>query len=191
VVSLGTTARPSSPETGTRSRRASSSRRMPSSCCEDMVTRESILPCRITRSTTKTPSTRSCVFYGDLYPNQQYDKGTSDGLRLLIEARRRFAYGHTVDYFEDRNCIGFVRMGDGDHPGCVVVISNKSASQRCVVMSQSFPDCCRTDSPGSESNFRHVIRMNVENVRLRIFHYRWVFSLTSVTGEHDIPELHE
>jgi alpha-amylase len=48
-------------------------------------------------------------------------------LRVLIEARRKHAYGSTRDYFTDRNCIGFVRMGDANHPrGCAVVLSNKS-----------------------------------------------------------------
>ena len=29
------------------------------------------------------------------------------------------------DYFEDANCIGWTREGDGEHKGCAVVISNK------------------------------------------------------------------
>lgn len=66
-----------------------------------------------------------CVFYGDLYPNQEcYDHDTAVTLRKLVLARKRFAYGPLVDYFEHKNCIGFIRCGTQQHPGCAVVISN-------------------------------------------------------------------
>ncbi|KAJ8585740.1 glycoside hydrolase family 13 protein [Rhizopogon salebrosus TDB-379] len=66
-----------------------------------------------------------CVFYGDLYPNDEcYDEATSQTLKQLLHARKTFAYGPMVDYFEHRNYIGFVRMGDSDHAGCAVVLSN-------------------------------------------------------------------
>ncbi|KAJ6619757.1 alpha amylase [Mycena sp. CBHHK59/15] len=67
-----------------------------------------------------------CVFYGDLYPNDQcYNEHISQRVTLLIEARKQFAYGRSEDYLHDRNCIGFVRMGDSKHPGCAVILSNK------------------------------------------------------------------
>ncbi|KAJ7274379.1 alpha amylase [Mycena haematopus] len=67
-----------------------------------------------------------CVFYGDLYPNEEgYDADISRNLKLLIEARKKFAYGLCHDYFQDPRCIGFVRMGDLLHPGCAVLLSNK------------------------------------------------------------------
>ena len=68
----------------------------------------------------------SCVFYGDLYPNQEgYDENTARHLSLLILARSKFAYGPTVDYPAEKNCIGFVRKGTATHNGCAVVLSNK------------------------------------------------------------------
>ncbi|KAF8442339.1 glycoside hydrolase family 13 protein [Boletus edulis BED1] len=68
-----------------------------------------------------------CVFYGDLYPNQEcFDEATSDKIIRLLTARKMFAYGPLKDYFLYRNCIGFVRMGDSEHAGCVVVMSNES-----------------------------------------------------------------
>ncbi|CAK5268505.1 unnamed protein product [Mycena citricolor] len=67
-----------------------------------------------------------CVFYGDLYPNKEcFNPRIAQALRLLIEARKRFAYGACVDYRTDKNCIGFVRHGDSTRPGCVVVLSNR------------------------------------------------------------------
>ncbi|KAF8626998.1 hypothetical protein AX15_004582 [Amanita polypyramis BW_CC] len=66
-----------------------------------------------------------CVFYGDLYPNPEcYNENVARSLTLLIEARKMFAYGTTEDYFIYKNCIGFVRLGDEQHVGCAVVLSN-------------------------------------------------------------------
>ncbi|KDQ59237.1 glycoside hydrolase family 13 protein [Jaapia argillacea MUCL 33604] len=66
-----------------------------------------------------------CVFYGDLYPNEEcYDEEIAQNLQALIEVRKRFAYGPMEDYFATANCIGFVRSGDDLHPGCVVLVSN-------------------------------------------------------------------
>jgi hypothetical protein len=68
----------------------------------------------------------SCVFYGDLYPNQEgYNENTARDLKLLIVARSKFAYGPTDDYPAEKNCIGFVRKGTSTHGGCAVVLSNK------------------------------------------------------------------
>lgn len=78
-----------------------------------------------------------CVFYGDLYPNREcYDATVAKNLTLLIEARRKFAYGQTRDYFVQRNCIGFVRTGNATHVGCAVLISNEEESE-------SFTQCIR------------------------------------------------
>lgn len=72
-----------------------------------------------------------CVFYGDLYPNDEcYDEPTAQGLRLLMRARKDFAYGPSRDYFEHPSCIGFVRMGDTSRAGCVVVISHGNQKAR-------------------------------------------------------------
>ncbi|KAI9566785.1 glycoside hydrolase family 13 protein [Boletus coccyginus] len=68
-----------------------------------------------------------CVFYGDLYPNQDcFDQVTSDKITQLLTIRKMFAYGPSKDYFVYRNCIGFIRVGDSEHPGCAVVVNNES-----------------------------------------------------------------
>ncbi|KAF9052412.1 glycoside hydrolase family 13 protein [Hymenopellis radicata] len=82
-----------------------------------------------------------CVFYGDLYKNTECsDDATMNNLEKLIRARQSFAYGSLHDYPHDRNCVGFVRMGDDKHGGCAVILSNRED---------------RDDS------FVHTIRMNV------------------------------
>ncbi|GKZ78450.1 hypothetical protein AnigIFM56816_002121 [Aspergillus niger] len=70
-----------------------------------------------------------CVFYGDLY-------GTCDGdhpptpacegqLPNLMRARKLYAYGEQQDYFDQPNCIGFIRYGNAAHPsGLACVMSN-------------------------------------------------------------------
>ena len=79
-----------------------------------------------------------CVFYPDLFGAKYTDKGKDgndheiilnkvNGIEELLKARKENAYGTQRDYFEDANCIGWVREGDGYNKGCAVVISNKEA----------------------------------------------------------------
>jgi len=79
-----------------------------------------------------------CVFYPDLYGAHYVDKDREgndqeifmpkvDGIEELLKARKDHAYGDQHDYFEDANCIGWVRMGDDEHTGCAVVLSNKDS----------------------------------------------------------------
>ena len=76
-----------------------------------------------------------CVFYPDLYGAHYTDKGTDgndyeifldkcDTIELLLEARKRFAYGVQQDYFDHPNCIGWTRAGDSKNKGCAVLLSN-------------------------------------------------------------------
>lgn len=66
-----------------------------------------------------------CVFYGDLYPNQEcYDPHIAVGLKQLMQARKEFGYGEHAKYFQEHNCIGFIRKGDRGRRGCAVLISN-------------------------------------------------------------------
>lgn len=76
-----------------------------------------------------------CVFYPDLYGAHYTDKGNDgneheiwlpkiDELEMLLYARNNFAYGEQHDYFDHNNCIGFTRLGDDQHNGCAVVMSN-------------------------------------------------------------------
>jgi len=65
------------------------------------------------------------VFYGDLYPNREYDEDTARDLRVLVDVCRKHAYGAMREYMQDRNRIGFVRLGDSERKGCAVVLSNR------------------------------------------------------------------
>ncbi|KAL7415245.1 glycoside hydrolase superfamily [Mrakia frigida] len=66
-----------------------------------------------------------CVFYGDLYgcggENPQPPMSQLDD---FIRARKWYAYGELRDYNDHANTIGWIRMGDDEHDGCAVVMSN-------------------------------------------------------------------
>ncbi|OBZ72127.1 Glucan 1,4-alpha-maltohexaosidase [Grifola frondosa] len=66
-----------------------------------------------------------CLFYGDLYPNKEcYDENIARDLKRLIEARKKFAYGARVDYFQEhardsraKAVVHTVRMNVGANNG--------------------------------------------------------------------------
>ncbi|MEJ2801349.1 alpha-amylase [Comamonadaceae bacterium PP-2] len=100
-----------------------------------------------------------CVFYPDLYGARYTDKG-HDGsdceiempaiaaLPGLIQARQRYAQGPQTDYFDDPNCIAFVRAGTAEAPGCVVVLSNGEASGKTIVLGDGHADAVFRDVLG-------------------------------------------
>ncbi|KAF2227045.1 putative alpha-amylase [Elsinoe ampelina] len=69
-----------------------------------------------------------CVFYGDLYGikgDNAEPPSCGDKLADIIAARKHYAYGDQNDYFDNANCIGFVRRGTKDRPdGLACVMSN-------------------------------------------------------------------
>ena len=75
-----------------------------------------------------------CVFYGDYYGvggEAPIHRGMID---TLLRVRRECAYGEQWNYFDHRNTVGFVRMGDAAHPGSglAVLISNGDAGNKCM-----------------------------------------------------------
>ena len=74
-----------------------------------------------------------CVFYGDLYgmKGKNPEKPSCGGqLGDLILARKLYAYGDQEDYFNEANCIGFVRRGTIDKPsGLACVMSNAAPGE--------------------------------------------------------------
>jgi len=71
------------------------------------------------------PSGYPCVFWGDVYgcegsnPQQPVSQ-----LNYFILARKNFAFGDVIDYFDHPNCIGWVRTGDAEHDGLAIVVCN-------------------------------------------------------------------
>lgn len=75
-----------------------------------------------------------CVFYPDLFGAKYSDIRDGEEIHIeipkvhilpkLMEARKQFGYGLQVNFFDDPNCIAFMRMGDKKNKGCLVIISN-------------------------------------------------------------------
>ena len=90
-----------------------------------------------------------CVFYPDLFGAHYKDNDREgneqeifldkvDGIEELLKARKENAYGMQRDYFEDANCLGWIREGDEEHQGCAVVLSNKDAYEKPMEMGEKY-----------------------------------------------------
>lgn len=90
-----------------------------------------------------------CVFYPDLYGAHYKDNDREgneqeiflekvDGIEELLKARKENAYGIQRDYFEDANCLGWIREGDEEHQGCAIVLSNKDAYEKPMEMGEKY-----------------------------------------------------
>lgn len=69
-----------------------------------------------------------CLFYGDYYGTGGDNPfaGIREVLDILLRARREYAYGEQIDYFDHANVVAWQRMGIDERPesGLVTVISN-------------------------------------------------------------------
>ncbi len=90
-----------------------------------------------------------CIFYPDLFGAHYIDKDKEgnnqeiflnkvDGIENLLKARKEYAYGIQHDYFEDANCLGWVREGDDAHKGCAVVLSNKDQYEKPMKIGEKY-----------------------------------------------------
>ncbi len=88
-----------------------------------------------------------CIFHPDLYGSEYTGKGFDgndyeihlpkvEELEMLLLLRKGYAYGLQRDYFDDRNCIGWVREGIDDfaNSGLAVLISNESEAHKYMEM---------------------------------------------------------
>ena len=68
-----------------------------------------------------------CIFYGDYYgtKGENPQEGLKDKIDILAKIRKDFAHGEQQDYFQSTSSIGWVRLGDEDHPHkCATLISS-------------------------------------------------------------------
>ncbi|CAM3674320.1 MULTISPECIES: alpha-amylase [Yersinia] len=90
-----------------------------------------------------------CIFHPDLYGASYQDEG-DDGevyqidmpiipeLEPLIQARQKFAHGAQTEYFDDNNCIAFVRSGNENQPGCIVIMTNGAEAEKNIFLGEDF-----------------------------------------------------
>jgi len=75
-----------------------------------------------------------CIFYGDYYGIKGDKSPHRPILDILLDARRKYAYGLQTDYFDNASIIGFVRSGDDKHEdsGLVYLISNAAKGKKQI-----------------------------------------------------------
>lgn len=75
-----------------------------------------------------------CVFFSDLYglPNDEIPQVPELG--LLMEIRRRFAFGEQRDYIDEPDLAGWTRAGDERHRGggVAVLLSNRGPAEKVM-----------------------------------------------------------
>ncbi len=80
-----------------------------------------------------------CLFYPDYY-GAEYDDRGRDGntyhislpshrylLDIFLAARRDHTHGPQIDYLDHPNCIGWTRLGDGQHPKALAVLMSNGS----------------------------------------------------------------
>lgn len=122
-----------------------------------------------------------CVFYPDLFGAEYTD--VKDGekkhivmpkveiLPKLLEARKQFAYGKQVNYFDHPDCIAFVRTGDKNHSGCVIVISNNGERYKEIDLGKEYAEAVfydflkqRIDTVVLDQNGKGIFKVNANSV---------------------------
>jgi len=80
-----------------------------------------------------------CVFYGDLYGMPDSGLPEVAELPLLMEIRRRHAYGEQHDHIDHPNVVGWTREGDEEHEGSglAVVLSDSEGGEKTMYVGES------------------------------------------------------
>ena len=93
-----------------------------------------------------------CVFYGDYYgiPSQKV-LPMNERLERLIKARKYFAYGEQIDYFDNFNIIAWVRTGDEEHidSGLVAIMSDGPGGGKTINVGQRLANTVFYDYTGN------------------------------------------
>lgn len=77
-----------------------------------------------------------CVFYGDYYGIAGKPSPHRPIIDILLDARRRYAYGEQINYFDHPSTIAFVRTGTPERPdsGLIFVMSNDKAGAKSIAL---------------------------------------------------------
>lgn len=95
-----------------------------------------------------------CVFYGDYYgiSGQYAQQDFKEVLDHLLAIRKDLAYGEQTDYFDDPNCIGWVRSGTDNQSPLAVLISNAQENDKTMFVGQEWADQTFVDLLGNHSD---------------------------------------
>lgn len=75
-----------------------------------------------------------CIFYGDYYGIKGKASPHHTILDILLDARRRYAFGEQQNYFDHPDTVGLVRKGDDEHPGSglALLLSNGEEDEKTM-----------------------------------------------------------
>jgi len=126
-----------------------------------------------------------CIFYPDLFGAEYTDD--KDGkeekvtipkveiLPKLLEARQKYGHGKEVKYFDHPNCVAWVRTGDEEHAGCVVLISNSEKGFKEIELGENhanskFKDFLghSTEQVTTDHNGKGIFFVNEKSVSIWI-----------------------
>lgn len=93
-----------------------------------------------------------CVFYGDYYgiPSQNINP-MGEKLEKIIKARKYFAYGEQIDYFDHHDIVAWVRTGDEEHPnsGLVTIMSDGPGGGKTINVGKNLYNTVFYDYTGN------------------------------------------
>jgi len=93
-----------------------------------------------------------CVFFGDYYGIPFLNiSPLKDFLNILLLARKFLAYGEQIDYLDDPNIIGWVRMGDYYHQdsGMAVILSDAEGGSKQMNVGKNLANSILYDCTGN------------------------------------------
>jgi alpha-amylase len=103
-----------------------------------------------------------CVFYPDLFGAEYTDSKDDEEIKIimpkvevlpkLLEARQQFAYGEQVSYFDHPNCIAWVRKGNTEYPGCIVILSNSEDGYKDIELGKENANSVYRDFTGQRKD---------------------------------------
>ena len=95
-----------------------------------------------------------CVFYGDYYgiSGKYAQEDFKEVLDRLLAIRKDLAYGEQNDYFDDANCIGWVRSGAENQSPIAVLISNDQENSKSMFVGQEWANQIFVDLLGNHQD---------------------------------------
>ncbi len=100
-----------------------------------------------------------CVFYGDYYGvGGNSENSIKSKLNPILVARKNYAYGKQIDYFDDEHIIGWVREGDKEHKdsGLVVIMSENAGGSKAMNVGSNLANCILMDITGNMTEDAYV-----------------------------------
>lgn len=92
-----------------------------------------------------------CVFFGDYYGIEGKESPIRNELMQIMIARKLYAYGNQIDYFDNEHIIGWVREGDREHKesGLVVIMSENAGGSKSMYVGNNLANCVLRDITGN------------------------------------------